>query len=95
MPNDNTPQKHLVCVAWPYASGDRHLGHVAGAYLPPDIYARYQRLQGNEVRMVSGSDTHGTPVTVAAAREYGEHHYSVYGLIAGMMIMGISLVLFL
>ncbi len=69
MPNDSHPRKYLVCVAWPYASGDRHLGHVAGAYLPPDIYARYQRLRGNEVRMVSGSDTHGTPVTVAAAAE--------------------------
>lgn len=68
MPNTRRPEKHLVCVAWPYASGDRHLGHVAGAYLPPDIYARYQRLCGNEVLMVSGSDTHGTPVTVAAAQ---------------------------
>lgn len=69
MSNTHSPQKYLVCVAWPYASGDRHLGHVAGAYLPPDIYARYQRLRGRDVRMVSGSDTHGTPVTVAAARE--------------------------
>ena len=69
MPNLTDPQRYLVCVAWPYASGDRHLGHVAGAYLPPDIFARYQRLRGNTVRMVSGSDTHGTPVTVAAARE--------------------------
>lgn len=68
MSNENTPGKYLVCVAWPYASGDRHLGHVAGAYLPPDIYARYQRLRENEVMMVSGSDTHGTPVTVAAAQ---------------------------
>jgi methionyl-tRNA synthetase len=59
----------LVCVAWPYASGDRHLGHVAGAYLPPDIFARYQRLRGNQVLMVSGSDTHGTPITVRAAQE--------------------------
>ena len=68
MPDNSNPSKYLVCVAWPYASGDRHLGHVAGAYLPPDIYARYQRLRGNDVRMVSGSDTHGTPVTVAAAQ---------------------------
>lgn len=64
------PTNHiLVCVAWPYASGDRHLGHVAGAYLPPDIFARYQRLRGNQVLMVSGSDTHGTPITVRAAQE--------------------------
>ena len=64
-----TNPRYLVCVAWPYASGDRHLGHVAGAYLPPDIFARYQRLRGYDVLMVSGSDTHGTPVTVRAAQE--------------------------
>jgi len=63
------PRKVLVCVAWPYASGDRHLGHVAGAYLPPDIFARYHRLMGHEVLMVSGSDTHGTPITVRAEEE--------------------------
>ncbi len=62
-------EKILVCVAWPYASGDRHLGHVAGAYLPPDIFARYQRLRGRQVLMVSGSDTHGTPITVRAEQE--------------------------
>ncbi len=64
------PANHfLVCVAWPYSSGDRQLGHVAGAYLPPDFFARYQRLRGNHVLMVSGSDTHGTPITVRAAQE--------------------------
>ncbi|MFB0538110.1 MAG: methionine--tRNA ligase [Anaerolineae bacterium] len=62
-------EKILVCVAWPYASGDRHLGHVAGAYLPPDIFARYQRLRGRDALMVSGSDTHGTPITVRAQQE--------------------------
>ncbi len=56
----------LVAVAWPYASGSRHLGHLAGAYLPPDIFARYHRLVGNEVLMVSGSDANGTPITVKA-----------------------------
>ena len=56
----------LVAVAWPYASGSRHLGHLAGAYLPPDIFARYHRLAGNEVLMVSGSDANGTPITVKA-----------------------------
>ncbi len=61
--------KTLVCVAWPYANGDMHLGHVAGAYLPPDIFARYLRLRGREVLMVSGSDTHGTPITVKAEQE--------------------------
>ena len=59
----------MVAVAWPYASGSRHLGHLAGAYLPADIYARYQRLAGNDVLMVSGSDAHGTPITVRADSE--------------------------
>ncbi len=59
----------LVAVAWPYASGSRHLGHLAGAYLPADIFARQQRLVGNEVLMVSGSDVHGTPITVRAEEE--------------------------
>lgn len=58
-----------VCVAWPYAAGDRHIGHLAGAYLPPDIFARYHRLVGNQVLMVSGSDTHGTPITLRADQE--------------------------
>lgn len=59
----------LVGVAWPYASGSRHVGHLAGAYLPADIFARYQRLVGNRVLMVSGSDVHGTPITVRADAE--------------------------
>lgn len=63
------PRHILVAVAWPYASGSRHLGHLAGAYLPADIFARYHRLKGNRVLMVSGSDTHGTPITVRADRE--------------------------
>src|SRR5438876_7150631 len=59
----------LIAGAWPYASGPRHLGHVAGAYLPADILARYHRLAGDDVLFVSGSDQHGTPITVAAERE--------------------------
>ena len=59
----------LVAVAWPYASGSRHLGHLAGAYLPADIFARHQRIIGNDVLMVSGSDVHGTPITVRADAE--------------------------
>ena len=59
----------LVAVAWPYASGPRHLGHLAGAYLPADIFARYHRLAGNKVLMVSGSDVHGTPIMVRADQE--------------------------
>jgi methionyl-tRNA synthetase len=65
----HSPQKILVAVAWPYASGQRHLGHVAGPGVPSDIFARYHRLKGNDVLMVSGTDEHGTPVMVAADRE--------------------------
>jgi methionyl-tRNA synthetase len=61
--------KILVAVAWPYANGHLHVGHMAGAYLPADIFARYQRLRGNDVLMVSGSDCHGTPITLQAAKE--------------------------
>ena len=50
----------LICVAWPYANGPLHLGHVAGCYLPPDNQYRYERAKG-KVLMVSGSDEHGTP----------------------------------
>jgi methionyl-tRNA synthetase len=63
---DRQSEQILVAVAWPYASGPRHLGHAAGAYVPPDIFARYHRMAGNNVLMVSGSDMHGTPITVAA-----------------------------
>ncbi len=62
-------QRILVAVAWPYANGPLHLGHIAGAYLPADIFARYHRVRGNEVLMVSGSDQHGTPITITAERE--------------------------
>jgi methionyl-tRNA synthetase len=67
--NNTTPRHILVSVAWPYASADIHQGNVTGSYLPADIYARFHRLQGNEVLMVSGSDSHGTPVTVKAEAE--------------------------
>ena len=62
-------ERILVAVAWPYANGPLHLGHLAGAYLPPDIFARFLRTKGNEVAMVSGSDQHGTPITVKALEE--------------------------
>jgi len=58
-----------VSVAWPYANGDLHVGHLAGAYLPADIFARYHRLKGNRVLMVSGSDSHGTPILVEARKK--------------------------
>lgn len=59
----------LVAVAWPYANSQIHVGNITGSYLPADIFARYQRLAGNRVLMVSGSDAHGTPVTVRADAE--------------------------
>jgi methionyl-tRNA synthetase len=67
--DQHTKQKILVAPAWPYASGKRHLGHVVGFAVPADIYARYHRLKGNDVLMVSGTDEHGTPVMVSADRE--------------------------
>ena len=59
----------LIAVAWPYASAKIHVGNLTGAYLPADILARYHRLRGRDVLMVSGSDSHGTPVTVKADEE--------------------------
>ena len=59
----------LVAVAWPYANAEIHVGNLAGSYLPADIFARYNRLKGNQVLMVSGSDSHGTPITVRADEE--------------------------
>jgi methionyl-tRNA synthetase len=58
-----------IGVAWPYANSPLHLGHIAGAYLPPDIFARYNRMKGNPVLLVTGSDMHGTPITITAERE--------------------------
>jgi len=62
-------ERIFIGVAWPYADGPLHLGHIAGAYLPADIFARYHRTKGNEVLMVSGSDQHGTPITIKAEEE--------------------------
>ena len=59
----------LVAVAWPYANADIHVGNITGSYLPADIFARYHRLKGNRVLMVSGTDAHGTPITVRADAE--------------------------
>ncbi len=63
------PDRVLVCVAWPYANGSIHVGGASGVYLPADIFARYSRMTGCEVAMVSGSDAHGTPVTIAAEQQ--------------------------
>ncbi|HEX8966546.1 MAG TPA: methionine--tRNA ligase [Chloroflexota bacterium] len=62
-------QPILVCTAWPYANGSLHVGHLAGVYVPADVFARYQRLRGHDVLMISGTDAHGTPVTVRADQE--------------------------
>ncbi|MFS3127863.1 methionine--tRNA ligase [Nocardioides sp. Bht2] len=56
----------LSAVAWPYANGPRHIGHVAGFGVPSDVFSRYMRMAGHEVLMVSGSDEHGTPILIAA-----------------------------
>jgi methionyl-tRNA synthetase len=62
-------ERILVCVAWPYANGSLHVGQIAGANLPADIFARYHRLKGNDIIMVSGSDAHGTPTAIRAEQE--------------------------
>jgi len=56
----------LIAVAWPYANAQIHVGNLTGSYLPADICARYHRMRGRNVLMVSGSDSHGTPITVKA-----------------------------
>jgi len=65
----SVPAKVAVYTAWPYANGALHLGHIAGCYLPADIFVRYQRLRKRNALLLSGSDTHGTPVTVRAEEE--------------------------
>jgi methionyl-tRNA synthetase len=62
-------ERILIGVAWPYANGPLHMGHIAGCYLAADIFARYHRLKKNRVLMVSGSDQHGTPITLRAEQE--------------------------
>jgi methionyl-tRNA synthetase len=62
--------KHILTApAWPYANGPRHIGHVSGFALPSDMFSRYQRMAGNKVLMVSGTDEHGTPIQVQADKE--------------------------
>lgn len=63
------PEKIFVGVAWPYTNGYLHLGHLAGCYVSADAFARYHRLKGDKVLMVSGSDQHGTPITLRAEEE--------------------------
>jgi methionyl-tRNA synthetase len=88
----------LVSIAWPYASAKIHVGNVTGSHLPGDINARYHRLAGNHVLMVSGSDSHGTPITVVADREgksprdVFEHFH--HGFLELFLRLGISYDLF-
>jgi methionyl-tRNA synthetase len=75
------PRQILIAPAWPYANGPNHIGHVTGFGVPADVLARYHRLRGDRVLMVSGTDEHGTPIMVAAdneGRSYREtaDHYS-------------------
>jgi methionyl-tRNA synthetase len=69
MPSAATPKHILTAPAWPYANGPRHIGHVSGFGLPSDMFSRYQRMAGNKVLMVSGTDEHGTPIQVQADKE--------------------------
>src|SRR6202000_996614 len=75
----------LSAPAWPYANGPRHIGHVSGFALPCDMFSRYQRMVGNKVLMVSGTDEHGTPIQVQAdkegvsARELADRYNKVIG----------------
>ncbi len=62
-------KRYLITSALPYANGPVHIGHLAGVYVPSDIYARYQRLRGNDVISVCGSDEHGVPITIKARKE--------------------------
>ena len=63
------PENILIAIAWPYANAEIHVGNLTGSHLPGDIVARYHRLKGDNVLMVSGTDSHGTPVTLAADKE--------------------------
>ena len=61
------PKRYLVTAALPYANGPKHIGHLAGAYIPSDVYVRYLRSQGRDVVFVCGSDEHGAAITMQAS----------------------------
>src|SRR4029078_8061339 len=63
------PKRYLITAALPYANGQKHIGHLAGSYLPADIYVRYLRAQGRDVVFVCGSDEHGTAIPIQAMKE--------------------------
>jgi methionyl-tRNA synthetase len=84
------PENILIAIAWPYANAEIHVGNITGSHLPGDIAARYHRLKGNNVLMVSGTDSHGTPVVIAADKEgksveevYKRYHDSFLELFQG------------
>jgi methionyl-tRNA synthetase len=92
------PKNILIAIAWPYANSEIHVGNITGSHLPGDIVARYHRLKGDRVLMVSGTDSHGTPVTIAADKE-GKSVEEVYkkyhdGFLDLFQRMGISYDLF-
>ncbi|MCW2792362.1 MAG: methionine--tRNA ligase [Nocardioides sp.] len=92
------PSKVLSAVAWPYANGPRHIGHVAGFGVPSDVFSRYMRMAGHDVLMVSGTDEHGTPILVAAdkegvtARELADKNNAV--IVQDLLDLGLSYDLF-
>jgi methionyl-tRNA synthetase len=63
------PKRYTITAALPYTNGPVHIGHLAGVYVPADIYARFQRMQGKDVAFVCGSDEHGVPITIKAKKE--------------------------
>ncbi|MGR7812930.1 methionine--tRNA ligase [Lacinutrix undariae] len=65
----NTPKRYTITAALPYTNGPIHIGHLAGVYVPADIYARYLRLTGHDVAFICGSDEHGVPITIKAKKE--------------------------
>ncbi|MEH6764160.1 MAG: methionine--tRNA ligase [Aequorivita antarctica] len=66
---DQDPKRYTITAALPYTNGPVHIGHLAGVYVPADIYARYQRLQNKDVAFICGSDEHGVPITIKAKKE--------------------------
>ena len=67
--NSTDPKRITITAALPYTNGPVHIGHLAGVYVPADIYARYQRMVGKDVLFVCGSDEHGVPITLKAKKE--------------------------
>ena len=69
MSNKSSYKRHTITAALPYANGPVHIGHLAGVYIPADIYARYLRLKGKDILYICGSDEHGVPITIRAKKE--------------------------